>query len=231
MSTVAKQLLKPAYRLLMGDDEPDTDNLNNGMVVLNAMLNEWSTRRSGIYAVTKETHVLTIGTGEYSIGPGADIDTTRPIRILDAYIDNNNSDYGVRIVDREWWNRRAYKELTAIPSELYYEPTYPNGTIRLYPEPSGAYTLNLDSQKALAQYTAITNDVGLPPEYETALKFNLAIDWANELGVEPSRVIVGRAAESYKTLRVLHAQPAKRILTNIMGGQARDYDITGDIYC
>lgn len=224
------QLLGGAYRLLMGDDEPSTNNVNNGMLVLNTMLNEWSTRRSGIYTVIKETHTLTIGVGEYSIGSGADINTSRPVRILDAYIDNNDSDYGVKIVDREWWNKRAYKELTAIPSELYYEPTYPNGTIRLYPEPSGAYILNIDSQKPLAQYTSITNPLNLPPEYETALKFNVAIDWANELGVEPSSVVVARAASSYDNLRALHAQPVKRIHTNILGGQARDYDITGDIY-
>jgi len=214
----------------MGNEDPDTDQINIGMQVLNSMLNEWSTRRSGIYTVTKETHTLTIGVGEYSIGPTGDIVTSRPIRMLDAYIDNNDSDYKVAIIDREWWNRRAFKELTAIPSELYYEPTFPDGTIRLYPEPSGTYILNIDTAKPLAQYTSITDDLNLPPEYENSLKFNVAIDWANELGVDPSNVVAARAAETYKNLRSLHGQPVKRIHTNIFGGQARDYDITGDIY-
>lgn len=224
------QLLKSAYRLIMGDDDPNTDDLNNGMAVLNAMLNEWSTRRSGIYTVTKENHTLTIGVGEYAIGTGADIDTLRPIRILDAYLGDNGADSGILIVDREWYNRRSDKNSNGTPSELYYEPTYPNGTIRLHPKPSGAFVLNIDSQKALAQYTHITNDVNLPPEYETALKFNLAIDWANELGTEPTTVIVARAAESYKNLRTLHSQPPKRVLTNPLGGAGRSYDISGNTF-
>lgn len=209
------QLMKASYRLLMGDDEPSTDNLNNGFLALNALLNEWSTRRYGIYKVSKESFSLVKGTAEYSIGPGETFNTTRPIRILDSFIrGSDGTDYEMEEIDRKWYNNKSRKTTEGIPYELYYEPTFPNGTISIYYAPDEAYTLYMDSEKALAQYTALTNDLSLPPEYETALKFNFAIDWANELGVEPSQVVVARAQITLDNLKALHAIPIPMVRSN-----------------
>jgi hypothetical protein len=198
----------------MGDDEPSTDNVQTGFLALNAMLNEWSTRRYGIYTVTHEEFTLTIDDGEYSIGSGGDFDTPRPIKILDAFIrDADTTDYDIEIIDREWYNDRPRKTTAGIPFYLYYEPSFPLGKVFIYFVPDKAYTLVIDSQKALAQYTNTANSLNLPPEYETALKFNFAIDWANELGVDPSNLVVTRAAETLRNLKALHSVPIPKVDT------------------
>jgi hypothetical protein len=102
--------MKSSYRLLMGDDEPSTDNIQTGFLALNAYLNEIGTQEYGTYTVTKESFLLTVDDGEYSIGPGADFDTPRPTRILDAFIrDIDSTDYDIEIIDREWYNDRPRK--------------------------------------------------------------------------------------------------------------------------
>ena len=182
-----RQLLDAAYRALVGEDDATVDLLSNGLEALNALLNEWSTHRWGVYKVTEEALTLTASVGEYAIGSGATLDTARPIRILPgSFIRISSTDYPLKIVAREEYNRLAYKTTEGVPWLLYYEPTFANGTLKLYPEPAGAYTLYLNSIKALSAYTALTNSLGLPPEYDTALKWNTAVEWAPELSIIPS---------------------------------------------
>jgi hypothetical protein len=208
------ELLEDASELLLGSDATlDATAYNKGLRILNSLINEWSTRRYGIYTVTREALPLVAGTGVYSMGPSGDFDTPRPIRVMDWFVrDSDGNDYtNTEIVDRGWSNGRGVKGTEAIPYELYYEPSYPLGSLSLYPVPDKAYTLHLDSQKALSQYTALTNVLNLPPEYETALKFNLAIDWANALSVEPSQVVVSRAGQTLSQLKVLHSAPVPKV--------------------
>lgn len=206
------QLLKSSYRLLLSDDEPTADALSNGLLALNALLNEWSTRAYGIYTVTKESFTVTQSTASYTIGSGADFDTVRPIRLLDAFLrDSDGTDYDIKIIDREWYNDKPRKTTESIPYQIYYEPSFPTGTLYLYTTPDKSYTLFLDSQKALSQYASTAVSLALPPEYETALKFNVAVDWANELGVEPSGVVAARAVQTLSQLKALHSTPVPRV--------------------
>jgi len=226
-----RQLLDAAYRALVGEDDATVDLLSNGMEALNALLNEWSTHRWGVYKVTEEALTLTASDGEYSIGSGADLNTARPIRVLPgSFIRISSTDYPLEIVSRERFNRLAYKTLEGIPWALYYEPTYANGTLKLYPEPAGAYSLYLNSIKSLSAYTALTNSLGLPPEYETALKWNVAVEWAPELSIIPSQIVMGRAAESLRNLKRLHSQPIGGIDARpFRSVEGASYDITGDV--
>ena len=84
--------------------------------------------------------------------------------------------------------------------------------------------------EVLTAYTATTNQLNLPPEYETALKFAVAVDWAPELSVKPSEVVVARAMDAIRNLRVLHSQPVTQIDTRPFRDGGRDYDINGDVH-
>jgi hypothetical protein len=231
MSTVQKLVLKPAYRLLLGETEPTNEDLSNGLDALNSLISEWSTHRWGTFKVTEEALTLTASDGDYSIGSGADLDTERPIRALaGTFVRISETDYPVKIISRFEYNDLAFKTLTGIPRYLYYEQTYPNGTLKVYPEPDSAYVLYLNSQKALSTYAAFTTSLNLPPEYQTALKFNLAVDWAPELSVQPAPSVVARARSSMKNMKALHMQPVPGIDARPLHKAGRDYDITGDVH-
>ena len=225
------QLLKASYRQLVGEDDPTNELLSHGLEVLNALLNEWSTHRWGTYKVTNEALTLSTSTGTYTIGSGGDLDTARPIRVLDGtFVRVSSTDYRVRVIPRNEYNGIAFKTLTGIPYNLYYEPEYPLGKLRIYPEPSSGYVLYLDSTKALAAYSTFAASLNLPPEYETALRFNVAIDWAPELSIQPSAVVAARASGSLKNLKRLHAQPLSNVNSQLFSSPLRDYDINGDVH-
>ncbi len=203
-----------------------------GLRVLNQMLADWSLDRQGVFAITKETLTIVSGTKEYAIGSGATFDTVRPNRVTFAFVRQSEQDYGLKIVDREWYASRVNKSaLTGRPWEMLYEPTYPNGTLTFYPEPDDTYELHLQSVKPLAVYSAATDDLALPPEYERAIEYNLAIAIANRYGVQVRQETAMIAADSLKKLKRLHAAPTRRTNTRITGaGVNRDYDIAGDYF-
>ena len=87
-----------------------------------------------MYAITKETLTLVSGTTAYTIGSGADFDTTRPNRVTYAFVTQNSQDYKLNIVDREWAAGRLSKTaISARPYEVLYEPDYPNGKLTFFP--------------------------------------------------------------------------------------------------
>ena len=234
MATVS-ELITGAFRLhnisAVGQAlEPE--EAAEGLRVLNQMLADWSLDRQGVHAITKETLAIVSGTSEYSIGSSATFDTTRPNRVTFAFIRQNNQDYALKIIDREWYASRMNKSaLTGRPWEMLFEPDYPTGTLTFYPTPDANYTLHLQSVKPLAVYSLTTDDLALPPEYEQAIEYNLAIAIANRYGKSIGQETAMVADDSLKKLKRLHAQPTRRTKTNVTSaGVNRDYDITGDYF-
>ena len=92
----AQELIKAALRAVGAiptGETPTASELADGLEALQIMLRSWAAEGLLIYAYTEDTHTLTAGDGEYSIGSGGDIDTTRPERIESAYIKSGNVDY------------------------------------------------------------------------------------------------------------------------------------------
>ena len=214
------------------DDTVDPTQLSDGLFALNSLLNRWSTERFGIYTITQEEFSLVASDGEYSIGAAGDFNTVRPVKILTAWIRSGTTDYPVEIIARENYARRVDKTTErSIPDKLYYEPTYPLGTIRLLGVPASTYTLHIESWKPLAQYTAGAEEIALPPEYQDAIRWSLAIDLAPSFSVEPSRVIVARADEGVKAMKIIHSTPVPRAYTDPIGTRNKGrFDIYGGFY-
>lgn len=225
----ALQLLKASYRLLVGEDDPSTEVLDNGLLALNAILSEWGTTPWGTYTTQQETHTLTAGTASYTIGSGGTINTTRPTEILGAFVRSGTTDYPLRILSVGDYRKFPEKTTQGTPSGIYYATAYPLATIYLYPVPSATMTLYFDSRKALSAYASTAVSLALPPEYETALKYATAIDWAPELSVTVSQEVVARANETKKNLRRLRSQPVQGIRTAPFGF-LDSYDITTDTH-
>lgn len=227
--TVA-EMVKVAFRLVTGDSNPDASEQNDMMEALNLMLQEWATSPAGLYQVTRESFSISAGVGSYTIGSNQTFDTALPQRIVRAFVRDSSTDYPVRIIAAEDYARLALKSTESRPYDLYFERGGSSGTVLLYPVPDQSYTLHLYSHKPLGSYTSLSESLGLPPEYEPAIKYNLAMEIAPEFGASLSQIIAVRAGQTLKSLKRLHAQPVPRVNTAIFGQQGRDYDIDGDTY-
>ncbi|MED5773577.1 hypothetical protein, partial [Enterobacter kobei] len=75
--------LKQANVLGVGQSA-SAEDIQDCFALLNMMLAQWNRRRYAIYHL-KTVNIACDGSQSYTIGPGGDIDTTRPNKIESAY--------------------------------------------------------------------------------------------------------------------------------------------------
>lgn len=153
-----------------------------GLDILNSMLDSWSNESLACYANLEQSTTLVPGQQYYTIGPGGQINQTRPLTITVGpgaarITDSNNNQYDVEVVQQDKWNLIGAPYTTSdIPDTLFYNPQFPLGIIGIFPIPLIAYTLTWDSRLQLSDFATLETPMSFPPGYYKALWTNLAID-------------------------------------------------------
>lgn len=207
------ELIKASYANLgVGDVESSLSPamMEQGLKSLNAMIGSWSRKRLVIRSIITESFPLIVSQSVYTIGLGADFNTTWPFQILDAFIrDASGIDYPVNIITREQYNSISVKTVDGRPEYLYYDPQYPTGVIRLYYVPDETDTLYIDSQKVITSFADLDTAITLPPEYEEALEYNLSTRLAPKTSSPVPPEVAMLASSSYGVLNTQPIDPAK----------------------
>ena len=129
--------------------------------------------------------------------------------------------YRLEVIGNEQYQRIGFKTISSnYPDYLYYNPTYPFGTITLYPVPNIALQLILSQTSKLLDISYLQQVISLPPGYERALIYNLAIELAPRYGrasqVVPGSTIWRLAKESFADLKRTNQE--RRIMTSDASG-------------
>ena len=144
--------------------------------------------------VTRENKALTIGTSEYTIGVGGDLDTVRPMRIENAYLkDSNGYSYPLTEMSADEYNDISLKTQDGRPTKYYFIPEETLIKIIFNFEPDAAYTLYFESWKNFTEFAALTTETTLPNEYKEAIISNLAIILAEENSIDLPQSVYARA--------------------------------------
>lgn len=200
--TTALEIIERAMKkcgALTKSETPDADESNDALVSLNNLLSSWSNESISVYARTTESFSLVAGTSSYTIGVGQTFNTARPIFIADAYIRYSTLDYPVDVINDETYDSISDKSARGRPTVLNYTAGNPSGTIRLWNNPDQVYTLYIVSEKELGQLT-LSSTVDLPPGWERALIYNLAVELAPEYGQQPDQLVYNIAVESKRMI-------------------------------
>ncbi len=209
MST-GQSIINRALRLIgavASGESPTTQESADALEALNHLLGSWRAERLLVYSAQTEQLAMVPGTGTYTIGPSGDLDTVRPVRVDDAYINVGGRDYPLTVVDQGQWNALPDKTLTdAYPEWLLYSPLMPVGVVRLFPVPATASTLNLVTWVVLEEL-ALATTLTLPPGYERALTYNLAIDLAPEFEKEVPKAVQVVANDSLASIKRANNRP------------------------
>ena len=159
-----------------------------------AMVDSWSLDMSKCYQVLQENFPLVSGTGSYTIGPTGVFATTRPTKILSAFVrDSANADTDGRMIPYDSFSRIVVKAVSgSYPRFGYYDSAFDaNGlaTIQVYPLPKAGLTLYINSAKQLQTFANVTTALLMPPGYQRAIEFNFAIEASPGLRSVPPEVI------------------------------------------
>lgn len=210
----------------------------DGMREANQMLGSWRNDGHKIFLVERHEFPLVLGQSIYTIGPGGDFDTARPLRIRRwGYLDTASGvgtfehEGGDPLTLQRWAQIRHRSRTGRSIDEIYYEPENPLGKIHVIPEPAiSTLKLVLYLETTLGQFTGLHTQYDFPDGYEDALLYNLAIRLAPEYEREPQPIIVSLARESLANIERTN-QPTEELELDPalpgMGGN-RGYDIYSD---
>lgn len=141
------------------------------LFTLNSLLDLWNAKRHAVYGESKQSFTLTPSLQPHTIGPSsATVSATiRPVSIAAALLEVSDHRYPIAIRTREWYSNLSTPELTSThPTDLYYEPGWPNGSLYFWPVPTSAYSVDLWKRILLASL-ALTDSFTLPPGYQAAI--------------------------------------------------------------
>lgn len=204
MPTTAGDLIRSSMRLIGAVATGETltaEEAQDGLAVLNDLLDAWSVEGLMLYRSVRESFALVPGQSAYTIGAGADFDTTRPVRVDGVVVTDGGADVPVRgpVADADW-DRIVFKSLAHSTPTLYrYDAAHPTATLHLWPVPSKALPIVLTMSMQFSRLASIAESISYPPGYAKALRYALAMDLAPEFSVavspdirEAARQIIGR---------------------------------------
>lgn len=159
---------------VIGDGQTANDEqITGAFVTLNQLLGQWQAESLQVYAQTVSSFTPT-GAASYTVGAGGAVNIARPVRIDAAVFRSGGVDYPLEVMlSRADYERIGSKAESGLPCALFYEASYPLGTLYLYPQPTGG-EVRLTVRTQLPAYLTAADNLAVPPEYELALRYSLA---------------------------------------------------------
>jgi hypothetical protein len=206
---IIRDFIYSAFRkvgIYSAGDQPLASEAEDGLVQLNRMLYQWSIQPNGLYTFVKESFLLVSGQQDYTYGSGGDFDSVRPIKILECFYRNNEIDKTIQQIDSKNWSQITSKLTQSYPIVFLYTPDFSLVKISFYPIPTLNDEVFFISQKPLNQYTHLTDELNLPPEYEEAIQWNLAKKIGAEYTDSIPSIVLLEARDTLKELKSYHSQ-------------------------
>ncbi len=221
---------------------PSPSETDDFLSALNGMLDAWQTERLLVFCELQHTVNLVVGQRDYTIGlSGAtDFALPRPEQIDRAGLVLNTSlpstEIPLNIYSDQQWAAVTPKDMpSTMPQGLWYQRTVPNGIITFWPKPQIAYDVNLYLWQNLQTVVDATVNIDLPPGYQSAIEYNLAIELAGRFQerAKISAWHADKAARSKATLKIMNSENLlMRVEQAAMGGAGHHglYQILSNTY-
>ena len=210
MSMTARDLITDAMieigAIAPGFEVPSADEQSAALRRLNRMFDNWSNQGLLVPAIVQETFAFTPDQQSYTMGPGGNFNTARPLKIRNILIEPIGTtpvvDLQAELINSDQWAAIVIKGVqSTIPRRVFYDGAYPLQNIYFWPLPTLAQNIVIYSWKPLASIAAVSTTVDLPPGYELAIVSNLALMLAPGYGKQPSEVLVQMATNAIADIK------------------------------
>ena len=212
--TVSDLCTKALRRLgaIARGNTPTAQSLNDALSALNIMRDGWAIERLMVYAEVRTTWTIVANTRDYLVGTGQAVNVARPnyvSQIADTspirLLNNNLSpalETPLELMTDAQWRGLPQKTLTSTyPTSAYYNPTFPYGTISLYPTPTGSSLQGVLYAPTAVSTLALADTLSVPAGWALALRDNLALAMAPDWNVTPSPELRQSAMESKANIK------------------------------
>jgi len=231
--TLVDGALRICGRLGSGSS-PTSQESTDYLQVLNEMLAGWSAKLGPVFSETVESLTWTGAQSSRTIGVSGNFNTARPQQVLAAYYrDSNSIDNPIKVISHQEYQRILDKsEANGTPLRLAYLPTNSSsqGTLYVWPVPDSDWTLRLVSLKPLGSVSALSDTVTLPPGYEEAIRWNLAVRMAPENGANLSPSVFEMAANTLAALISLNNSETSEMMFDPLAPGGSEYVDDGRLW-
>lgn len=185
---IVEDLLRGSLRLIgaIATGEPlDADNSSDALQTLNDLLEARSLENLAVWGSAVLPFNTVANQAAYTIGPGGNWNTARPIRIRGGYCTVGGVDYEIRD-----WGQTEY-DLVSLKSQkgdiverFLYVNDHPLGIITLWPVPTSVIVVTLDIDRVLTFPVTLATVLVMPPGYTRYFKYATAVEAAPEYQTE-----------------------------------------------
>ncbi len=190
-----------------------------GLRKANRMLQKWSNQKLMVYLVTQRPFALSATVQDYTVGPtGATFTGTRPVFVESgvANVPGSSMQNPMNILDKTQWDALPDSGVVCgpngAPASVWPEYTLPNLTFHVTPIPSTVVNIRLGVWELLQQFATLFDELALPPGYEEALEYNLAIELAPDYDQPVTPELAQLAADSLNTIKTVNGQKLRGAL-------------------
>lgn len=217
----------------------DAEDLNDGLLILNDLADALQAERLTIWSESRTVYDITANTQDYLVGAGEVVDVARPVfvqqlgnvsplRLIDTSV-TPNLEIPLTPLTDQGWRSLPMKSMTAPrPWAAYYNPTFPAGTISLYPVPTLTTLQGVLYAPAAQGEFALTDTIILPPGYRKFLRDQLAVELCPEYDMAVPQALAASATDAKTNLQRANQRLMDLPIDPMWAGVGARYDITTD---
>jgi hypothetical protein len=187
-----RDLLTKAFKFthILGANEPMADDeASDALDVMNGVIEQANITKLLAYYQTSVIFNTVNAQITYTIGPASttpNVTAPRPVEIMNGFSRRSNIDQPIFVGSREDYDRIQLKTagVAGWGQAVYYEATWPKGTLYFYPAPQDSLTeVHLAVMAEIPVYATLDDVVTLPPAYSIWLQYKTGKRLAPEYGL------------------------------------------------
>lgn len=241
MSYSGLQLIEGAARLigvLAEGQSLSAQGSNDALNTLNDLLDSWSNEGLIAFPMLREAFALgSVGLREtYTWGSGGNLNSARPQSIRKALIQLTGTsppiELPMQILNVDQYASVVLKTLQSnFPLFCYVDDAYPSRNVSVWPVPTDSTnSLVFYSVKPLISIASLTATLSLPPGYQRALRYALAVELAPEYGRTLQDSVIAIAVESKAAIKRNNTKPIYLTVEAAVAGRPGVYNWKTDGY-
>ena len=211
--------------VLSQGETPSTSDADFCLRKLNRMFDRWSALDVMAFNVTFSEFTLTPNHSPHTIGPTGDfVVDQRPVRLESAQF-QLSPDSGsnpavwtyISVEDDDWWAANTIPSLTsAVVTNVYYSPEWPNGKLYFWPVCTGSNVVRLELWGLLGTFPSLNTTFSYPPGYWDTVINNLAVEIGPAFNAPVNPILMENAKKGLRAITGNNSQ-SPRVATKDFG--------------